>query len=142
MISWEYDGELRDKSYGDGSPNEICVFKLDQEKIDELANDYHSAETCVSPSGGGGGTIQNKRYKETVKSDGSSSRNEDEFRCKSSRERKTRRGMPDGVIIIPGDAVRGASRSGITIGVISVRDLIPETRWVRDTEVRARLRAR
>lgn len=67
-------------------------------------------------------TAARARYKtslerETVKSDGPSFRNEDESRCKSSRERKTRR---DGVIIDLANDVYGTCRSDIKISVISI----------------------
>lgn len=127
--------ELLDKSYGDGSPNEICAFKLDQEKIDELANDY-SVETCVSSSRES--LIQKESCKEMVKSDGFSlkrgsgtlSRNEDESRCKSNRKRKTRRKMPEGIIIDFNNDVYGISRDGIKISVISMHDLMSEVKFV------------
>lgn len=120
----EDDGESPDKSYGDGAPNEICAFKLDQGKIDEVANDY-PAETCVPL--GRGSTVRNKLYKETVKSDGATARNEDESRCKSSRKRKTRRPTSDGVIIDLGGDVYGASRGAIKMSVISIRHPAPKT---------------
>lgn len=127
FISQE-NNESLDKSYGDGSPNEICVFKLDQEKIDELANDYR-AETCVSSSRES--AIQKKSCKEAVKSDDTPSRNEDESRrCKSNRKRKTRRKMPDGVIIGLSNDVCGTSRGGIKISIISMHNLVPEMKFV------------
>lgn len=125
FISQE-DNESLDKSYGDGSPNEICAFKLDQGKIDELANDYR-AETCVSSSRES--TIQKESCEETVKSDGTPSRNEDESRCKSNRKRKTRK-MPEGVIIDLSNDVYGTSRSGINISVISMHNLVSEMKFV------------
>lgn len=134
FISQEGNESL-DKSYGDGSPNEICAFKLDQEKIDELANDYR-VETCVSSSRES--LIQKESCKETVKSDGFSlkggsgplSRNEDESRCKSNRKRKTRRKMPEGIIIDFNNDVYGISRGGIKISVISTHDLMSEMKFV------------
>ncbi|XP_011692985.1 PREDICTED: uncharacterized protein LOC105453028 [Wasmannia auropunctata] len=122
------DNESLDKSYGDGSPNEICAFKLDQGKIDELsANDYH-AETCVSSSRES--AIQKESRKETVKNDGALSRNEDESRCKSNRKRKTRRKMPDGVVIDLSNDIYGMSRGGIKISVISMYNLVPEMKFI------------
>ncbi|XP_071637425.1 LOW QUALITY PROTEIN: uncharacterized protein [Temnothorax longispinosus] len=126
FISQE-DNESLDKSYEDGSPNEICAFKLDQGKIDELANDYR-VETCVSSSRES--SIQKKSCKETVKSDGTLSRNENESRCKSNRKRKTRRKIPEGVIIDFSNDVYGTSRGGIKISVISMHNLVSEMKFV------------
>ncbi|XP_036139034.1 uncharacterized protein LOC105833131 [Monomorium pharaonis] len=122
------DNESLAKSYGDGSPNEICVFKLDQGKIDELANDYH-AETCV-PSFSHESAIQKESCEEAVKSDGAPSRNEDESRCKSNRKRKTRRKMPDGVIIDLSGDVCSTLRGGMKISIISMHNPIPEMKFV------------
>ncbi|XP_039302194.1 uncharacterized protein LOC105200742 isoform X2 [Solenopsis invicta] len=121
------DNESLDKSYGDGSRNEICAFKLDQGKIDELANDYR-AETCVSFSRES--AIQKESCEEAVKSDGTPSRNEDESRCKSNRRRKTRRRLPDGVIIDLSNDVCGTSRGGMRISVISMNNLVPDMKFV------------
>lgn len=126
FISQE-DNESLDKSYGDGSPNEICAFKLDQGKIDELANDYR-AETCVSSSRES--AIQKESCEKTVKNDDTLSRNEDESRCKSNRKRKTRRKMPKGVIIDLSNDVYGTFRSDIKISVISMHNLVPEMKFV------------
>lgn len=126
FISQE-NNESLDKSYGDGSPNEICAFKLDHGKIDELANDYR-AETCVSSSRES--AIQKESCKETVKSDGTPSRNEDESRCKSNRKRKTRRKMSEGVIIDLSNRVYGTSHGSIKISVISMHNLISEMKFV------------
>lgn len=124
------DNESPNESYGDVTANEICAFKLDRGKIDEtLANDY-CAETRLST--GRESAIQNEPYGgSTVKSDGPAFRNEDESRCKSSRERKRRRKTPpDGVIIDLTDGVYGASRGGIKIGVISMRTPLPEMKFI------------
>lgn len=121
------DNESLDKSYGDGSPNEICPFKLDRGKIDELANDYR-AETCVSSSRES--SIQKESCKETVKSDGALSRNEDESRCKSNPKRKAHRKMPDGIIIDLSNDVYGTSRGGIKISVISMHNPVSEMKFV------------
>jgi len=121
------DNESLDKSYGNESPNEICSFKLDQEKIDELANDYQ-AETCVPFSHEN--AIQKKSCKETVKNDSIPSRNEKESRCKSNRKRKTRRKMPKGVIIDLSNDIYGTFRGGIKISVISMHNLVPEMKFV------------
>ncbi|XP_067215263.1 uncharacterized protein [Linepithema humile] len=75
--------------------------------------------------------IQNEPYERTVKSDGTSSRNEDESRCKSNRGRKTRRKMPDGVIIDLSNDVYGTSRGGrIKFNVISMHSLVPEAKFL------------
>lgn len=127
FISREDDTELPDKSYGD-SPNEICTFKLDQGKIDELANDYCSEITCVSSNRES--TIQNEPYEKMVKNDGTSSRNEeDESRYKSNRGRKTRRKIPKGIIIDLSNDVYGTSRGGVKISVISIHNLVPEAKF-------------
>lgn len=126
FISQE-DNESLDKSYGDGSSNEICPFKLDQGEIDEHANDYR-AETCVSSSRES--SIQKESCKETVKSDGTLSRNEDESRCKSNRKRKTHRRMPEGIIVDFSNDVYAISRGGIKISVISRHNLVSEVKFV------------
>ncbi|KYN22963.1 hypothetical protein ALC57_04746 [Trachymyrmex cornetzi] len=125
FISQE-DNKSLDKSYGDGSSNEICAFKLDQGKIDELANDY--SETCASSSRES--AIQKESCKETVKNNRTLSKNEDESQCKSNRKRKTRRKMPDGVIIDLSNDVYGISRGGIKISIISAHNLVPEMKFV------------
>lgn len=117
--------ELLNKSYGDGSSNEICAVELDQGKIDELANDYR-AETCVSYSH----AIRNESHKETVKNDGTFLRNEDESRCKSNRKRKMRRKMPKGIIIDLGKDIYGTSHNGIKINVISMHNLVSEMKLI------------
>ncbi|XP_018402595.1 PREDICTED: uncharacterized protein LOC108779635 [Cyphomyrmex costatus] len=121
------DNESLDKSYGDGSSNEICAFKLDQGKIDEFAN-YYRSETCVSSSRES--AIQKESYKETIKNDSTLSRNEDESRCKSNRKRRTRHKMPDGVIIDLSNDVYGTSRGGIKISIISTHNLMPKMKFV------------
>ncbi|XP_018353038.1 PREDICTED: uncharacterized protein LOC108754884 isoform X1 [Trachymyrmex septentrionalis] len=125
FISQE-DNESLDESYGDGPSNEICAFKLDQRKIDELANDY--SETCVSSSRES--AIQKESCKETVKNDRTLSKNEDESQCKSKRKRKTRRKIPDGVIINLSNNVYGISRGDIKISIISKHNLVPEMKFV------------
>lgn len=117
--------ELLNKSYGDGSSNEICAVELDQGKIDELANDYR-AETCVSYSH----AIRNESHKETVKNDGTFLRNEDESRCKSNRKRKMRRKMPKEIIIDLGKDIYGTSHNGIKINVISMHNLVSEMKLI------------
>jgi len=125
FISQE-DNELLDKSYGDGSLNEICAFKLDQGKIDELANDY--SETCVSSNHES--AIQKESCKETVKNDRTFSKNEDESQCKLNRKRKTHRKIPDGVIIDLSNNVYGTSRGGIKISIIPTHNLVPKMKFV------------
>lgn len=117
--------ELLNKSYGDGSSNEICAVKLDQGKIDELANDYR-AETCVSYSH----AIRNESHKKTVKNDGTFLRNEDESRCKSNRKRKMRREMPKGIIIDLSKDIYGTFHNGIKINVISMHNLVSEMKLI------------
>lgn len=123
-FSQQSEGELLDKSYGDGSSNEICAVELDQGKIDELANDYH-AETCISYSN----EIRNESHKETVKNDDTLLRNEDESRCKSSQKRKTRRKMSKEIIIDLSKDIYDTSHSAITINVISM-DLVSKTKLI------------
>ncbi|XP_011057476.1 PREDICTED: uncharacterized protein LOC105147862, partial [Acromyrmex echinatior] len=125
FISQE-DNKPLDKSYGDGSLNEICAFKLDQGKIDELANDY--SETCVSSRREN--TIQKESCKETVKNDRTPSKNEDESQCKSNRKRKTRDKIPDGMIIDLSNNIYDTSRGGIKINIISTHNLVPEMKFV------------
>lgn len=129
FISQNDKSQLLDKSYGDGSsPNEICAFKLDQGKIDELANDYRAKTRCVSFSCES--AIQNVPYEETVKNDGASPRNEDKSRCKSTRKRKICSKIPDGVIIDLTNDACGVSRSGVRINVVSVHNLTSKKKFV------------
>lgn len=125
IFSQQSQVELLDKSYGDGSSNEICAVELDQGKIDELANDYR-AETCVSYSN----EVRNESHKETVKNDGTLFKNEDKSRCKSSRKRKTCRKMPKGIIIDLSKDIYDNSHSGITINIISMDNLISKPRLI------------
>lgn len=124
IFSQQCEGELLDKSYGDGSSNEICAVELDQGKIDELANDYR-AETYTSYSN----ETRNESHKETVKNDDTLLRNDDESRCKSSHERKTRRKIPKEIIIVFSKDIYDTSHSGITINVISM-DQVSKTKLV------------
>lgn len=125
IFSQQSEVELLDKSYGDGSSNEICAVELDQGKIDEFANDYR-AETCVSYSS----AVRNESCKEKVKNDGTLLRNEAESRCKSNRKRRTRRKIPKGVIIDLSKDIYDTSHSGITINFISTHNLVSKTKLI------------